>query len=104
VLKGQPDYHSSEIAAEVARRGPGGRAKGLLSQGIYSRRELNNSSILNQTRVTGSPLEKYFTTNKKELLTLSQGNGEEEIADDDDDDEWNQSSQSQVHVTVIRGN
>jgi hypothetical protein len=50
-------------------------------------------------------LEKYFTTNQKELLTLAQGDSEEGMADDDDDDdEWNQSSQSQVHVTVIRGN
>jgi hypothetical protein len=40
---------------------------------------LDNSSKPNQTRAKGSLQEKYFTANKKELLTLSRGDGEEGI-------------------------
>jgi hypothetical protein len=42
-LKGLSNYHSDEIAVEAARWGPVGRVKWLLSQGIYSRGELDNS-------------------------------------------------------------
>jgi hypothetical protein len=47
--------------------------KGLLSQNIYSKRELEKSSKPNWIRAKGSPPEKN-TTSKKELLTLSLGN------------------------------
>jgi hypothetical protein len=46
--------------------------RGLLSQNIYSKRELDNSSKSNQTRAKGSLPEKN-TTSKKELLTLALG-------------------------------
>jgi hypothetical protein len=55
-----------------------GRIKGLLSWNIYSRRELVNSSKLNQIRAKGSPPEKTPLL-KKELLTLSQGDVAEGI-------------------------
>ncbi len=48
--------------------GPLKQVIGLLSQGIYSRGELDNSSKPNQTRAKGRPLEKQFTAHKKELL------------------------------------
>jgi hypothetical protein len=54
-----------------------GRVKGLLSQGIYSGGEPDNSTKSNQTRAKGSLPKKYFTVNKKELLTLSQGDVED---------------------------
>ncbi len=50
-----------------------GQLKGLLSQGSYSRGELDNQTNLGKK---GSLPEKHFTANKKELLTLSQGEGE----------------------------
>jgi hypothetical protein len=66
----------------------GGQVKGLLSQGFYSRGELDNSSIPNQTRAKASPPEKHFTANKKELqyalflgVTVKKG-----VADDDGDE------------------
>ncbi len=59
-----------------------GRIKGLLSQKIYSGRELENRSKTNRTRAKGSPPEKAQQV-KKELLTLSQG----DIDVDDDNDE-----------------
>ncbi len=40
--------------------GPMGCVKGLLSQGIYSRGELDNSSKPNRTRAKGSQPEKHF--------------------------------------------
>ncbi len=78
------------------------RVKGIFSQGIYSRRELDNSSKPKRTRAKGSPPEKHFTAKKKELLPLSRGELKKGVADDNDDDET-QSSQSQVHVTAFRG-
>jgi hypothetical protein len=41
----------------------------------------------NQTRAKRSPLEKYLTATKKELLTLSQVIVKKGAADDDDDDD-----------------
>ncbi len=41
---------------------------------------------LNQTRAKGSPLEKYLTTKKKELLTLSRGVVMKGVPDDGDDE------------------
>ncbi len=58
---------------------PEGQVKGLLSQGIYSRGVLDNSSRTNQTRAKGSLPEKHFTANKKELLTLFWGDGEDDV-------------------------
>jgi hypothetical protein len=47
----------------------------------------------------GSPLEKYLTATKKELLTLSREMVKKGVADDsDDDDDW-----EPVGVTLIRG-
>ncbi len=44
-LKEPSDYHSSEIVVVVAVGwGPGGRVKGLLSQGFTPRGELDNCS------------------------------------------------------------
>ncbi len=42
---------------------------------------------LNQTREKGSLLEKYFTANKKEPLTLSRGMVKKGVADDDEYDD-----------------
>ncbi len=43
-FKGPSNCHSNVMAVEMDRKGPVGRIKGLLSQKIYSRRELANSS------------------------------------------------------------
>ena len=48
---------------------------------------LDNSSKPNQTRAKGSLQEKYFTANKKELLTLSRGVVKNGVADADDDND-----------------
>jgi hypothetical protein len=57
--------------------GPVSPVKGLQSQGIYSRGELDNSYKPNQTRAKGSLPEKQLTANEKELLSLSRGDVEE---------------------------
>jgi hypothetical protein len=49
-----------------------GQIKGLLSQGSYAMGELDNLTKLGKK---GSLPEQHFTANKKELLTLSQGEG-----------------------------
>ncbi len=67
--------------------GPEGQVKGLLSQGIYSKGELDNSSISNQTMAKGGLPEKHFTANKKKLFTLSRGDSEEGVVDDDGGDD-----------------
>jgi hypothetical protein len=64
-----------------------GQVKGLLSQEIYSRGELDNSSKPNRTRTKGSPPEKHFTAIRKSYslflgLTLKKG-----VVDDDDNDD-----------------
>jgi hypothetical protein len=63
------------------------RVEGLLSKEFCSRGELDNSSKPIRTRAKGSPPEKYFTENKKELLILSWGDVEEGSFDEDDDDD-----------------
>jgi hypothetical protein len=57
----------------------------------HSRGELENSSRqprdLTKLGQKGSPLEKYLSATKKELLTLSRGLVKKGVADDDDDDD-----------------
>ncbi len=77
-LKGPSDCHSNEILVKAASRGASGPSKGQLSQGIYSRGELDNNSKPKRTKAKGNPPEKHFTASKKELLTLSRGDSEEE--------------------------
>jgi hypothetical protein len=72
-LKGPSDYHSNEIAVKAARwRGQRAKLKG------YSHRESSQgqswTTALDLTKLG----QKAATANKKELLTLSWGEGEEE--------------------------
>ncbi len=94
-LKGLSDYHSSETAVEAVRWEPGGRVKGPLSQGMYSRGELDNSSRLNLIRATGSPLGKSSQLIRNSYSLFLGVMVKMGVADDDDDDD------SQVHVTAI---
>ncbi len=72
-MKGLSDYYSNEIAVEAARWGASGPNKrAILTEYLFKKRELDNSSRPNGTRAKGSPPENN-TTSKKELLTLSPG-------------------------------
>ncbi len=68
-VKEPSNYHSNEIAVEVASQGPVGQFKALLSRKIYSRRDLDNSSKPNQIRAKGIPPENILL--QKERATHS---------------------------------
>jgi hypothetical protein len=67
--------------------GPGGQVKGLFSQGIYSRGELDNSSRLDQTRAKGSRLENTSPLIRKSYSLFLGVMGKKGVADDNDDDD-----------------